>query len=123
MPFYEYKCSNCGHELEELQSIKDAPLKKCPVCGKETLQKLMGTGAGLIFRGSGFYLTDYKKQTSTAGSDQGKPAKAESKSEPVNEKKADTKSGSKDTSKTASKSENSSGETKSSAGKKENKKS
>ncbi|HMT10291.1 MAG TPA: zinc ribbon domain-containing protein, partial [Ignavibacteria bacterium] len=64
MPFYEYKCSNCGHELEELQSITAAPLVKCPECGKDTLQRLIGTGAGLIFKGSGFYLTDYKNQNS-----------------------------------------------------------
>lgn len=64
MPFYEHKCSNCGHELEELQSITAAPLVKCPECGKDTLQRLIGTGAGLIFKGSGFYLTDYKNNNS-----------------------------------------------------------
>ena len=67
MPFYEYKCSNCGFELEELQRISEAPLTKCPNCNKDTLQKLIGTGGGLIFKGSGFYLTDYKKK-STSGS-------------------------------------------------------
>ncbi len=67
MPFYEYKCSNCGFELEELQKMSDLPLKKCPSCGKDTLQKLIGSGGGLIFKGSGFYLTDYKKK-STSGS-------------------------------------------------------
>lgn len=64
MPFYEYKCSNCGHELEELQSITAPALVKCPECGKDTLQRLIGTGAGLIFKGSGFYLTDYKNKNS-----------------------------------------------------------
>ncbi len=64
MPFYEYKCSNCGHELEELQSITAPALVKCPECGKDTLQRLIGTGAGLIFKGSGFYLTDYKNNNS-----------------------------------------------------------
>jgi putative FmdB family regulatory protein len=64
MPFYEYKCSNCGFELEELQSIKADPLIKCPKCGKDTLQRLIGTGGGLIFKGSGFYLTDYKNKSS-----------------------------------------------------------
>ncbi len=62
MPFYEYECSNCGHHLEELQSMTDKPLTKCPSCGKNTLKKLIGTGAGLIFKGSGFYLTDYKNK-------------------------------------------------------------
>ncbi|MEO8513776.1 MAG: zinc ribbon domain-containing protein [Ignavibacteria bacterium] len=65
MPFYEYKCSDCGFELEELQKMSDEPLKKCPNCGKETLQKLIGTGGGLIFKGSGFYQTDYKKKNTT----------------------------------------------------------
>ena len=71
MPFYEYQCSNCGHTLEELQKMSDPPLKKCPNCGKNTLQKLIGTGGGLIFKGSGFYLTDYKNKPQT-GSKSGK---------------------------------------------------
>lgn len=65
MPFYEYKCSNCGFELEDMQKMSDEPLKKCPDCDKDTLQKLIGTGGGLIFKGSGFYLTDYKKKSQT----------------------------------------------------------
>lgn len=71
MPFYEYQCSNCGHTLEELQKMSDPPLKKCPNCGKNTLKKLIGTGGGLIFKGSGFYLTDYKNKPQT-GSKSGK---------------------------------------------------
>ena len=66
MPFYEYQCSNCGHTLEELQKMSDAPLTKCPSCGKNTLKKLIGTGGGLIFKGSGFYLTDYKNKPLSA---------------------------------------------------------
>ncbi|MBN8586332.1 MAG: zinc ribbon domain-containing protein [Ignavibacteria bacterium] len=88
MPFYEYQCSNCGHELEELQKMSDPPLKKCPACGKNTLKKLIGTGAGLIFKGSGFYLTDYKnKQQSGSRSGKAKEtqttdtSKAENKTE------------------------------------------
>jgi putative FmdB family regulatory protein len=61
MPIYEYICKNCGHHLEELQSMSEPPLIKCPICGHNTLQKLIGTGAGIIFKGSGFYETDYKK--------------------------------------------------------------
>jgi putative FmdB family regulatory protein len=64
MPTYEYKCENCGHELEALQSMKDEPLKKCPNCGKNKLKKLVSGGAGLIFKGSGFYQTDYKNKSS-----------------------------------------------------------
>ncbi len=60
MPTYDYKCSNCGYTFEILQSIKAEPLKTCSKCGKETLQKQISGGAGLIFKGSGFYQTDYK---------------------------------------------------------------
>lgn len=62
MPTYEYECGNCGHRLEIFQSMKDAPLKKCPECGKNKLQRLIGTGAGIIFKGSGFYQTDYRSE-------------------------------------------------------------
>ncbi len=63
MPTYEYVCTKCGHEMEAFQSMKDAPLKKCPECGKQSLKRLIGGGAGLIFKGSGFYITDYKKKS------------------------------------------------------------
>lgn len=68
MPFYEYQCSNCGYELEELQSISADPLVICPNCGKNTLKRLIGIGGGLIFKGSGFYLTDYKNNSKEASS-------------------------------------------------------
>lgn len=60
MPIYEYICDNCKYEFEKIQSIKDDPLKKCPKCHKEKLIKVISGGAGLIFKGSGFYVTDYK---------------------------------------------------------------
>ena len=62
MPTYEYACGRCGHTFEEFQSITSKPLRKCPKCGRSALKRLVGGGAGLIFRGSGFYLTDYKKK-------------------------------------------------------------
>jgi putative FmdB family regulatory protein len=65
MPTYEYLCRNCGHTLEELQSMSEPPLTRCPRCEQETLVRVMGTGGGLIFKGSGFYLTDYKKASTT----------------------------------------------------------
>jgi len=65
MPIYDYQCKNCGHTFDELQSIKDKPLVTCPKCGKDTLARLIGTGSGIIFKGSGFYQTDYKKSSST----------------------------------------------------------
>lgn len=60
MPTYEYRCGNCGHEFEQFQSITAKPLRKCPKCGKNKLSRLIGTGAGVIFKGSGFYQTDYR---------------------------------------------------------------
>jgi putative FmdB family regulatory protein len=61
MPTYEYECEKCGYKFEAFHSITAEPLKKCPKCnGKVT--RLIGTGAGLIFKGSGFYATDYKKR-------------------------------------------------------------
>ncbi|HWA11010.1 MAG TPA: zinc ribbon domain-containing protein [Opitutaceae bacterium] len=63
MPTYEYACSKCGHTFETVQSMKDAPLKKCPKCGKSSLKRLVGAGAGLIFKGTGFYITDYKNKS------------------------------------------------------------
>lgn len=64
MPTYEYKCSDCSHHFEVFQSMKEEKLKTCPQCGKDSLSRLIGTGGGLIFKGSGFYLTDYKNTTS-----------------------------------------------------------
>jgi putative FmdB family regulatory protein len=63
MPTYEYECPSCDHEFEQFQSMKDDPLKKCPKCGVKKLKRLVGGGAGLIFKGTGFYITDYKKKS------------------------------------------------------------
>lgn len=62
MPTYEYACAQCGHELEAFHSMKDAPLTKCPACRKAGLKRKIGGGAGLIFKGTGFYITDYRKK-------------------------------------------------------------
>lgn len=89
MPTYEYKCDACGHQFDQFQSIKAEPLKKCPACGKAKLRRLIGTGAGLIFKGSGFYITDYrdaaykeKAKAESGGGDrkEGKDAKSGSDS-------------------------------------------
>ena len=74
MPTYDYKCENCGNEIEVFQSIKDAPLTKCEKCGKDTLKKMISGGAGLIFKGSGFYLTDYKDKKTSNSSTSSKKA-------------------------------------------------
>lgn len=62
MPIYEYRCRDCGHELEASQSMKDEALTTCPACGKATLQRQISRGTGMIFKGSGFYETDYRRK-------------------------------------------------------------
>lgn len=63
MPTYEYSCKNCSHRLEKLQKMSDEPLKHCPKCQKETLQRIPGRGIGLSFVGSGFYINDYARKS------------------------------------------------------------
>ena len=62
MPTYEYICNKCQHEFEHFQSMKARPIRKCPKCGKLSVQRLIGAGAGIIFKGSGFYQTDYRSE-------------------------------------------------------------
>ena len=75
MPTYDYVCNGCGHRFESFQSITASPLRKCPECKKLKLKRLIGTGAGIIFKGSGFYETDYRSDSYK------KAAKSEVKSE------------------------------------------
>jgi putative FmdB family regulatory protein len=65
MPTYEYKCEACGYEFERFQSMTADRVKRCPECGKAKVRRLIGTGAGLIFKGSGFYITDYRDKSYT----------------------------------------------------------
>jgi putative FmdB family regulatory protein len=62
MPTYDYRCLACDHEFEEFQSMTADPLQTCPACGKDQLKRLIGAGAGIIFKGSGFYETDYRSK-------------------------------------------------------------
>ena len=78
MPTYEYACPKCGHEFEQFQSMLDEPLKKCPKCTKTGVKRLVGGGAGLIFKGTGFYITDYKTKKGTPHKDGGSDSKAAS---------------------------------------------
>ena len=79
MPTYEYACDACGSRFEKFQSITAAPVKRCPECGKSRARRLIGTGAGLIFKGSGFYITDYRSESykqaasQESGKSDGKP--------------------------------------------------
>ncbi|MBN1893000.1 zinc ribbon domain-containing protein [bacterium] len=61
MPTYEYECKSCGHQFERFQKITAKPVRKCPKCGRP-VRKLISTGGGLIFKGSGFYITDYARK-------------------------------------------------------------
>lgn len=79
MPRYDYECSQCGHAFEASQKMLDAPLVKCPVCGKEKLRRLIGGGAGIIFKGPGFYATDYRKDSRAASIKPGEPSCPKSK--------------------------------------------
>ncbi|KPK75808.1 MAG: FmdB family transcriptional regulator [Phycisphaerae bacterium SM23_30] len=82
MPTYEYQCPDCGHEFEKFQSITARPIRKCPVCGRNRVQRLIGSGAALIFKGSGFYQTDYRSESYQ------KAAQAEKKQTPSEQKEA-----------------------------------
>ncbi len=100
MPTYDYRCDGCGHEFERFQSMTDKVLRKCPQCGEPKLKRLIGSGGAVIFKGSGFYQTDYrsasykkaaeadkkKKDETTSGKKDGKK-EAKSESKPKTDKK------------------------------------
>ncbi len=113
MPTYDYRCNACEHEFELFQAMSDGLKKKCPQCGKLKLERLIGTGAAVLFKGDGFYETDYrsesykkaaaadKKPESGNGSESGSKAdtKSESKSDSASSSKRESKSDSKPESK------------------------
>ncbi|MDG1491120.1 MAG: zinc ribbon domain-containing protein [Planctomycetota bacterium] len=63
MPTYDYRCNACGHTFEEFQMMSDRVMRKCPECGKLKLERLIGSGAGFVFKGSGYYVTDYRSKS------------------------------------------------------------
>ncbi len=83
MPTYEYACPDCGHEFEAFHAMSAAPVKLCPKCGKKKVKRLMSAGSGLIFKGSGFYITDYRsegyKQAAKKESEAAKPTAGDGK--------------------------------------------
>jgi putative FmdB family regulatory protein len=102
MPIYEYRCSACGHQEDHLLRLSDAPLTKCPACGKKKYEKQL-TAAGFQLKGSGWYATDFKGGKKP---DAAKPeAKADAKTETTAEAKSEAKSGTKTESKTEAKTE------------------
>ncbi|MCL4222540.1 MAG: zinc ribbon domain-containing protein [Phycisphaerales bacterium] len=103
MPTYDYRCGNCEHEFELFQSMSEPARRKCPNCGRNTLERLIGTGAAVLFKGSGFYQTDYRsesyKKAAKSESGESTTTKTESRSEtkaetkPKREKSAGTSNG------------------------------
>src|SRR5437764_7564893 len=89
MPTYEYKCDACGYAFERFQPITAEPIKRCPECKKAKVRRLIGTGAGMIFKGSGFYITDYRSESynNAAKADNG-AAPSEAKTDAKTEAKA-----------------------------------
>jgi len=102
MPTYEYECKACKHRFEELQSFSEAPLKKCPACKKKKLQRLIGVGAAIIFKGSGFYQTDYRSESYKSAA---KAEEAKQTTEKTGTDATKTTTDTKDTSGTATKAE------------------
>ena len=93
MPTYDYECDSCGHKFELFQQISEAQKKKCPECKKNKLRRLFGTGAAIMFKGSGFYQTDYRSESYKKAAEKDSKASSESTSEAKPESKAsDTKS-------------------------------
>ena len=90
MPIYGYRCSSCGHEFEVLQRMSDAPLTECPKCGGELKKKLYP--AGVIFKGSGFYSTDYKsgKSSESSSASNGSGSSSDKTSEKTSDKPAES---------------------------------
>jgi len=87
MPTYEYICQKCEHHFEQFQSMKASPIRKCPRCGKNSVKRLIGKGAGIIFKGSGFYETDYRSDSYKKGQ-KSEPAKTQTTAQP---KKSESK--------------------------------
>jgi putative FmdB family regulatory protein len=87
MPTYDYRCNNCDHEFEEFQSMSAKTLRKCPECGKLKLERLIGTGAAVIFKGSGFYETDYRSESYKKSAEADKKSSSDSKSDSKDSKK------------------------------------
>ncbi len=95
MPTYDYVCDACGHEFELFQSITEKVKRKCPVCKKPKLRRLFGTGAAIVFKGSGFYQTDYRSDSYQKAAEADKKKSTEGSSDKKSsDKKSDAKSSS-----------------------------
>jgi putative FmdB family regulatory protein len=92
MPTYDYECGACDHRFEEFQSISAEPLTKCPKCKKKKLKRLIGAGAAVVFKGSGFYQTDYRSDSYTKAASADKPSESSTSSETKSDPKPAAKS-------------------------------
>jgi len=90
MPTYEYKCSKCNYNFEMFQGIKDDPISTCPKC-KGQVRRIIGAGVGIIFKGSGFYTTDYKKTSASPGTNGKSPQKTSKPSDKGKNKETEKK--------------------------------
>ncbi len=90
MPTYDYVCDACEHAFEQYQGINDDKLKKCPKCGKNKLRRLLGMGAAVVFKGSGFYQTDYRSESYKKAQAAEKPASSDSSSSGDSSPKSDS---------------------------------
>jgi putative FmdB family regulatory protein len=97
MPTYDYACDACGHAFEEFQSITAKSLRKCPKCSKSKLKRLIGIGAGVIFKGSGFYETDYRSDSYKKAAKADKESKTDKKSDSTTKTKSNSSSTAKST--------------------------
>lgn len=80
MPTYDYRCTECDYELEAFHAMSAEPLKTCPECGKDGLKRMIGAGAGLLFKGGGFYQTDYRSDSYKKGAEAAKGGGGQSSS-------------------------------------------
>jgi len=101
MPTYEYRCEQCGHAFEKFHSMTASPIKTCPQCGKRSVKRLISGGGGILFKGSGFYETDYRSKSYQEAAKKDKPPEKETpkkrskegspSKKPSSEKGSDTK--------------------------------
>lgn len=104
MPTYDYQCDACEHEFELFQSISESVKRKCPECGQLKLRRLFGTGAAVVFKGSGFYETDYRSDSYKKAAEKDKKSQEPASGDSKKDKKTDTKSSGKSTAAKATKS-------------------
>ena len=90
MPTYEYVCRSCEHEFEVFHSMTEKPRRKCPECGKNALERKIGTGGAVLFKGSGFYQTDYRSESYKSAARADKSSESSSSTSSSSSSQSDT---------------------------------